>query len=309
MPKANNQPRPRFWPFAIFIIISLFFVSAIISGIISLSEDELMLSGGNVAVIHIDGTITTFSSSGIFEDPSVSSTEIVSQLEELSKNKNIKAVIFEINSGGGSPVASEEISKAIEDLDIPTVAWIRDIGASGAYWIAASCDYIIANRMSLTGSVGVTSAGLGFEGLLKHYNISYRKLTSGEYKDMGTPLREMTPEEKQKFMDTLAVIHGYFVEHVESRRNITGIPELWSGEIILGSRAYKLGLIDKLGGKSDAVEYIKNRINESVELVDVKEERSFIDALTGVLSRSSFSLGRGIGTSIIEQENRHKVWI
>src|SRR3989338_6818866 len=104
-------------------------------------------------------------SSSFFESATASS-ETIKFIEKADKNPSIKAIILEINSPGGSAVASEEIANAVKKTNKTTVAWIREIGTSGAYWIASSSDHIVASRMSVTGSIGVIASYLEFEGLV-----------------------------------------------------------------------------------------------------------------------------------------------
>ena len=91
----------------------------------------------------------------------------------MEENKDIKAIVLEINSPGGSAVASDEIASAVKKSNKPTVAVIREAGASGGYWIASSTDHIIANRMSITGSIGVISSYLEFSGLIEKYWVGW----------------------------------------------------------------------------------------------------------------------------------------
>ena len=85
----------------------------------------------------------------------------------------------------------------------PTIALIREIGTSGAYWIAASADRIVADELSLTGSIGVTSSYLEFEGLLNRYDINYQQISAGKYKELGNPLKELTEEERQTLQEKI----------------------------------------------------------------------------------------------------------
>ncbi len=306
----DNKANAGKWIFISLFCIFLFFMALMIAGVMALFSGEEDFEIGNVAVISIDGVITADGgSSGIYGSSGTSSTETVRLIRKAADNPSIKAVIFKINSGGGSAVASDEIAHEIEKLNKTTVAWIREAGASGAYWIAASCDHIVANRMSVTGSIGVTSASIGLEGVMKKYNITYRRLVSGKYKDMGTPFREMYPDEEAKLLDELHVIHNYFVEHIKESRGIGDIDELWSAEIMLGERAKELGLIDEIGGIDEVTSYVEKQIGEPVQLVEYKRKQSILDIFSVALDRMSFSMGMGIGSSIIpDSEDDTIIW-
>src|SRR3989344_1616932 len=196
--KMDKTPQLGFrWGYAIFALLLLSVLGLIAVGIISLfvGIDVESLSG-NVALIPIQGVIVGDEDSEFLFESVTSSPEAVELIEKADKNPNIKAIILEINSPGGSAVASEEIAKAVKKTNKTTVAWIREVGASGAYWVASSSDYVIANRVSITGSIGVIASYLEFPGLLERYNVTYQRMVSGKYKDLGSPYREMTQEEK-----------------------------------------------------------------------------------------------------------------
>ncbi|MBI4983237.1 S49 family peptidase [Candidatus Woesearchaeota archaeon] len=142
---------------------------------------------GNVALIKIEGVITSDGSSYL-GSATVSSPEIINFIQEADQDPKIKAILLEINSPGGSPVASDEIGTAVKRAKKPTIAVIREVGASGGYWIASAADHIIANRMSITGSIGVYSSYLEFSGLMEKYGIGYERLVAGEHKDTGFPI-------------------------------------------------------------------------------------------------------------------------
>ena len=155
---------PKFrWGYAIFAVFLLMIAGFVAVGIISLfSGVDVNSLEGNVAMIPIEGVIVGTDSSGMFFDDSVSSQDTIELIEKADRNPNIRAIILQINSPGGSAVASEEIANAVKKVNKTTVAWIRESGASGAYWIASSSDYIVANRVSITGSIGVIASYLEF---------------------------------------------------------------------------------------------------------------------------------------------------
>ena len=196
---------------------------------------------------------------------STSSREIALTLKELEEDDTIKAVLLDINSPGGSPVASEEISRAIESLKETKLVYalINDVGASGAFWIAVSTDKIYASSMSTLGSIGVTSAGLSFEDFIVEHNITYRKQTAGKYKDLGSPFREPTDEEKEIIQSILDEIHASFISHVATSRNMSyeSVKQYATGEIFLGTKAKEIGFIDNLGYYPDTIKDLKSQTN------------------------------------------------
>src|SRR3989338_9125423 len=183
------------WWRAAKIILGLMVLSFILAIFLSLFiEEDFENIDGNVAVIEIKGIILAEDADFLFDD-GASSTDIAKLIRKANENERIKAIIFEINSPGGSAVASDEIANEIKKVNKTTVAWIREVGASGGYWVASSTGHIIANRMSITGSIGVIGSYLEFAGLLDKYNVTYRRMALGKYKDMGSPFKEQTQEE------------------------------------------------------------------------------------------------------------------
>jgi len=277
---------------AISIFMFIFFGMIFISVFGAFLPEGLEL--GNVAVIPIEGLISTDGDNWM---PGVQSQSIVEQIEKADRNSEIKAILLEINSPGGTPVATDEIASAVKAVNKTTVAVIREAGASGAYWIATAADKIFANRMSITGSIGVQASRLEFFGLIADYNITYNKLTAGRLKDAGSRFREMTPEEKQLFQQMLNSLHNEFIKVVAENRHLpeAKVRELATGFVYLGGEAKELGLVDELGGKKEALKYIEQTLNITAEPVQYKEKKTFLEELSGVTSENFYQIGRGMG--------------
>ena len=294
------KPKKNKWWYAFKIIVGLtilsFFVSIIISAFIG--EDFEVLDG-NVAVIDISGTIVVEKDTDFLFADVTSSEEITKLIRRADRNDKIKAIMFKINSPGGSAVASEEIANEIKKTNKTTVAWIREVGASGAYWIASSTDYIIANRMSITGSIGVIASYLGFSGFIEEHNVTYERLVAGDLKDMGIPFKELTAEERKLFEKNLDIIHDYFIEEVAENRDLKkeDVEKIATGMFYLGSEAKELGLVDELGSKEEVVNYIEKQIGEEVDLVEYKKERGFLSSFGQVMNEKFFYIGKGFGSA------------
>ena len=267
-------------------------------------------SFGNVALIPIKGVITVEGTSS-FGSEGASSTEIIEFIQDAEKDSSIEAILFDINSPGGSAVASKEIADAVKRTTKPTYAVIREVGASGAYWVASATDHIMANELSITGSIGVISSYIEFAGLLDRYNMTYQRLTAGKYKDLGDPFKELQLDERGILLRKLDIIHEYFIADVAENRNITveELRKIATGEFYLGSEALEFGLIDSLGDIEKAKELIKQELNiTKVELAKYEKLKTLIDVLSGVFSEQSFFVGRGIGSTITEQQpNRFEI--
>lgn len=293
------------WGYAIFVLLMLSVLGFIAVGIISVFVGiDVESLGGNVAIISIDGVILPDEDSEFLFESVTSSKDTVELIEEADENPDIKAIILEINSPGGSAVASDEIATAVKKTNKTTVAWIRDIGTSGAYWVASASDHVIANRLSITGSIGVIASYLEFPGLLERYNVTYQRLVSGKFKDIGTPFKELTPEEKLVFQQTLDTMRDYFVAEVAKNRNLNkkDVDKVANGLFYLGAQAKEFGLVDELGSKDEVISYIEKKEGIKAEIVEYKKEKSIFDILSEVFSRQSFAVGKGIGSSFFDRK-------
>lgn len=287
--------------FVIITLILFFIISYLLASVISLFIQSTPF--GNVALIKISGPIMV--DKGSFGDVTASSTEIIDFIQQADQDESIEAILLEINSPGGSAVASDEIVKAIQRTNKTTYSVIREIGTSGAYWAASATDTIIANDLSITGSIGVISSYLEFSGLLERYNITYQRLISGKYKDIGTPLKPLQKDEEEILIKKLNKIHDYFIASVAENRGMTTaeLKPLATGEFYLGSEALDNGLIDMLGDRETAKELIQKQHNlTEVEFAEFSSEPSLLDLFTGVFQENSFNIGKGIGASLKDQQ-------
>ena len=308
-----NKAEPNFkWGYAIFVLLFLGILGFIIVSIISLFGGiDVENLAGNVALIPIEGVIVGSKDSESIFEKATSSSDIIEFIEKADKNPSIKAIILEINSPGGSAVASEEIANALKKTNKTTVAWIREVGASGAYWIASASNHIVADRVSITGSIGVIASYLEFPGLLDRYNITYQRLISGKYKDIGSPFRELTDEEKNILQQNLDVIRDYFVSEVAKNRHMNkkDVDRIANGMFYLGVQAKDLGLIDEIGGKDEVIGFIEKKDGITAEIAEYKKEKTILDVLSKVLSKQSFYLGKGIASAFLDKQTSSAVSI
>jgi protease-4 len=269
----------------VLIVSILAFGSFFIALVLALAGGASMQTG-NTAVIPVNGVIRFGS------DPwaqTVDPDQTAEWLAQADANPEVKIIVLAINSPGGSAVASDEIGAAVRRTNKTVVAWIRESGASGAYWIASNSDYILANRMAITGSVGVTASYLEFGGTLERYNASYQEFTGGEYKEVGTVFREPTARERALFQEKIDTIHDYFIDEVATNRNLTDaqVARVRTGEFLLGVEAYELGLVDALGGKNELEEYLRTELGEEPTFRYYEKPRSFVQEL-GLVQGSLF---------------------
>ncbi len=232
----------------------------------------------HTAVVEVNGAIVA--------DTHASADNLVGALRRAFEAENARAVVLRINSPGGSPVQAgyvyDEIMRLREENPGKKVyAVISDIGASGAYYIAAAADEIYANRASLVGSIGVVSGGFGFTGLMDKAGIERRLYTAGENKAFLDPFSPEEPAEVAFWEDVLENTHAQFVEHVRQGRGdrLADDQRLYSGLIWTGEQALELGLVDGLGSTS----WVARELVGAEQIVDYTPQpsplRQFTDAL------------------------------
>lgn len=239
---------------------------------------------GKAALIELDGQIQTSSAGGLIA-PVAITPEQVRDLNRKAENQNVDAIVYEINSGGGAVVASKDVMRSIDSVEVPTVCRFKDIGASGAYMAALGCDKIVADSATFTGSIGVTGSYLEYTGLMEDLGIGYVNLTAGERKELGSPFQETSEEELELLRQQVDSVHEEFYTLVDDNRNLTDeqLEEVRTGQVFLGQEAQELGLVDELGGRAVAFETAEN-ISEKEQLRFTKVEKTsefgFLDLLT-----------------------------
>ncbi|PXY37545.1 S49 family peptidase [Prauserella flavalba] len=171
----------------------------------------------------------------------------------------LKAVALQINSPGGAPTQSGLIAERIRQLadkkNVPVLAFAEDLAASGGYWLACAADEIFAHRTSLVGSIGVISGGFGFTGLLDRFGVERRLYTAGKNKSRLDPFSPEKPEDVEWLGKLHNQLHEMFVDWVRERRGdrLTSEEELFTGDVWLGAKAQRLGLVDALGSLRDVL--------------------------------------------------------
>jgi signal peptide peptidase SppA len=207
--------------------------------------------GPVVPVVRLSGVIA---SSGLLGNRSLSIETVAPLLKRAFDMRGAKAVALAINSPGGSPVQSALIGQRIrllaDEKKLKVIAFVEDVAASGGYWLACAADEIIADPHSIVGSIGVISAGFGFQDVMTRIGVERRVHTSGERKSMLDPFRPEKSEDVERLERLQAEIHDGFKDWVRQRRagKLNGEePFLFSGEVWTGRRGAVLGLIDGLG--------------------------------------------------------------
>ncbi|MBU4274768.1 signal peptide peptidase SppA [Patescibacteria group bacterium] len=228
--------------------------------------------GKNIAVINIHGDIVTYGDIDSKGEYLASSNKIVGYLNEADENKKIKAIILDIDSFGGSPVAAEEIANTLKKIKKPTIAVIRGVGDSAAYMIATGAQKIYASRFSEVGSIGITMSYLDYSQQNTSEGVVYQEISSGEFKDMGNPYKELTQEEKELFLNFVQDLKDIFVEMVSVNRNldILKVREMADGSIMTAKDAKTRGLIDEIGGLEEVKDVLGSELKIKPEVCFIK---------------------------------------
>ncbi|MBA2485307.1 MAG: signal peptide peptidase SppA [Nitrospira sp.] len=208
---------------------------------------DLDLSGQErVALIRVEGVI-------------LDAQTTIGELKHYSENPLVKAIVLRIDSPGGGVVPSQEIHDAVKRVknksNKAVIASMGTVAASGGYYIAAATDRIIANPGTLTGSIGVIMEMANFEGLLKKIGVEGVVIKSGRFKDVGSPLRKMSDEERKLLQSVMDDVHHQFIQAVADGRSLelSDVELLADGRVFTGRQAKEARLVDELGDLDDAI--------------------------------------------------------
>ena len=239
--------------------------------------------GNEVGVIPIKGTISLEKDSC---SQSMDALAVVEKIDEASKDPTVKVIFLDIDSGGGSIVATKQIVNKVRNTDKPVVAYIGEVGASGAYYVAAASDYIIADADSITGSIGVIWVSLDVNKLLDDFGIKPIVMKKGTYKDIGSMYREMTDDEKKLLQtmidDSFTQFRGDVYEFRKDKGlELSKLDSVADGRIISGRQAFQLKLVDELSSREAAIKkaaqiggikgepVVKSYENKAISLADL----------------------------------------
>jgi protease-4 len=203
--------------------------------------------GDKIAIVEIKGVITQ--SSGIIEE-----------INQYQEDEGVKAIILRIDSPGGGVGPAQEIHREILKVKSKkkVVTSMGSVAASGGYYIACASDLIVANPGTITGSIGVIMEFTNIEELFKKIGIKGVVLKSGEHKDIGSPFREMTPEEKKIIQGVIDNVHQQFVQAVAKGRKMDQekVMQIADGRILTGEQAKQIGLVDQIGNLQDTIDIV-----------------------------------------------------
>lgn len=261
-----------------------------------------------VAVIYAEGNIVDGNGK-----QQVAGDRFAQLISKVRKDSTVKAVVFRVNSPGGSVLASEKIKAELDLLKerVPVIASYGDYAASGGYWISANCDKIYSDATSLTGSIGVFSLIPDFSGTVKDkLHVTVTPVNSNSHSDIYNGLRALTPQETAYMQASVEKIYGRFTEIVSEGRDlpVSRVDEIAQGRVWTGAEALGIGLVDEIGTLEDAINYAALSISgvTSANQVMVMEYPKPLSTLDTILE----SLGAGesvfAGTALESVETAFK---
>ena len=269
----NNRPLLK-GVIIFFTVLLLFFAG--IYALTVFTEGGGPVSGDRIAVVRIEGVI-------------LDATDTLDELKKYKDNPSVKAILIRINSPGGAVVPSQEIYEEIQKIRKENgkkiIISMGTLAASGGYYIASASDRIIANPGTLTGSIGVIMELMNVEGLFKKVGVESMVIKSGLRKDVGSPFRSMTPEEKEYLQKVMDDVHFQFIDAVAKGRGMTvdAVRLLADGRVFTGRQALENNLVDELGDFEDALHAAGKMVGIKGEpkTIETKKRFSLSDLLKG----------------------------
>lgn len=241
-----------------------------VSGRHDLVETELsrdsFLATTKIALIDVTGVILNAPQPQLLSTGEHPVSYLLEQLDKARRDRQVKGVLLRINSPGGSVVASELMHEEIQRFKKsgkPIVAVLMDVAASGGYYIACACDEIVAQPSTVTGSIGVIMQMLDVSKTLELIGVKAEAITSGDFKDAGSPLRSLRPEERAVFQAIVNDMYGRFVAVVAAGRKSLDearVRTLADGRVYTASQALEHKLIDRIASLHDAVDGLKEKL-------------------------------------------------
>jgi protease-4 len=228
-------------------LLIFFFAVLFIIGRYTGGKSSRFAFGDKIAVVEVKGVISQ-------------SSAVIEELQQYLADDGVKAIVLRVDSPGGGVGPAQEIHREIMRIRSTSkkkvVTSMGSVAASGGYYIACASDRIVANPGTITGSIGVIMQFSNLEELLKKIGVKGVVLKSGEHKDIGSPFREMTPEEKKIMQDVLDNVHEQFIQAVADGRKLdrSKVAQIADGRILTGEQAKNLGLVDQLGNLQDTID-------------------------------------------------------
>jgi protease-4 len=240
-----------------------------------------------IAVVYGVGSIVDGESNPgfFFSEPVLGSDSVSRALRQADEDDRIDAIVFRVDSPGGSPFASDEVWREVERAKKPVIVSMSYVAASGGYWVSMGADKIVANPTTITGSVGVVAGKLNMEGLYKWIGINWEEMRRGENAGLFTDTRAFTPEEEAALLKWMNWVYDEFIQKISQGRSMPEgeVRQIARGRVWTGEKALELGLVDELGGLRDAIDLAKETAgigaDTEVELVLYPRPKGFFESL------------------------------
>ncbi len=289
------------------IFILLIGLSALIGS--STNDSFSMTPNGNtVAIIPLQGEIG-YGSSHSSGESIITPEMIQAAISKAESDSSISSIVIDVNSPGGSPVASEEIMNTINNTKKPVVIWISDVGASGAYLAASSADKIIASPSSMVGSIGVIMELTDLSKYYQQNGVNKYSIKAGQYKDMGADYRPLTTAERNMLQGMVDQDYNHFIDIISENRHLDTnyTNSIAQGKIYTGTQAKDLKLVDETGGEKSATDMAAKLggITGSYNTVTISPSSGILDILNSLSSRIAYSIGMGIGNNLQNGTNNN----
>lgn len=230
---------------------------------------------GRIAKLSVDGAIASGGSSGLFATESYNHEDFLKQIEAIEADERVSGVLLEVNSPGGGVYESAEIANLLNEVrterDLPMYVSMKNMAASGGYYISAQADKIFATEETVTGSIGVIMSGLNYSGLLEKIGVEDTTVKSGALKDMGSATRPETEQDHAVLQAYIDNAYNRFVKVVSEGRNKSEdeVKKVADGRIYDGVQAKEAGLVDEIGYPTDALAAMREDLDlQDAELVE-----------------------------------------
>ena len=242
-------------------------------------------SGPAVVLVDIVGPIVSGKPPLLEAAQLAASGSIVPLIRQAAADDEVRALVLRVNSPGGSVVGTDEIYHALQETEKPIVVLMREVAASGAYYLSMAAGHIVVNPNTITGSIGVIGQFPNVQELMDKVGFEMNTIKSGEAKDLGNPFRKMTREEEVLFQDIIDETFERFLAIVVEGRNLSEAQarELADGRVYTGQKAMELGLVDAVGYEQDAIARAAELggIEGEVRVVHYKKESALLEMLIG----------------------------
>ena len=219
--------------------------------------------------------------------------ELIKQLNDISQNENIKGLLIVVNSPGGTFVSSKEILDTLAKISakIPTTAYMRELGTSGAYLASLGTNKIFANQGTITGSIGVILQTAQLTSLMEKIGVKPIVIKSGELKATPNPLEKINEEKINYLKRIIEQLQNEFINIVEQKRNLTKttLGKISSGRIFTSKQALDLNLIDFIGNETDALDWIikEGELDQKIDVIELDKKNSFFSLMNDTFFKNS----------------------